>query len=124
MVSSWFYETLEASKAVERASSGCVPLGFLDAVRFSTLAEPLWPFLDRGTCTTKEFVLSVASLCIAFSRLVLFLVVCVIKLGTGMMPAFLRLSGSIMEFHRTQLTIADMFFEVVFVLSMALVFCV
>ena len=65
-------ETLEASKAAERASSGCVPLGFLDAVRFSTLAA-LGHFSLR--LAAKEFVLSVASLCIAFSRLVLFLVV-------------------------------------------------
>ncbi len=119
MLSSWPFE---ASRAIEHASSDCSPFSLWDAVRFSTLAQPLGPFLDSGICTAKEFVLSVASLSATFSRLVLFLVVCVIKLGTGAMPALLSLSRSIIEFHRTQLTVADLLFEAMFVLSMALVF--
>ena len=66
--------------------------------------------------------MSIASLSVTLLRLVLFLVVCIIKLGTGVMPALLGLSGSIIEFHRTQLTKADMVFEAMFILFMALVF--
>ncbi len=48
-------------------------------------------------------------------RVIMFVLVVLVKMGTGIMPAFLSLVSSVYEFHRTQLTVIDLVFEFIFV---------
>ena len=78
-------------------------------------AEPMWPYMESGICSLKDLVVQVAALFFAFLRTMVFLLACVLKMGTGVMPALLSLFSSILDFHRTQLTIMDIIFEIIFV---------
>ena len=101
----------EATGVCSRQISVRSSLDFLMAAS----AEPMWPYMESGICSLKDLVVQVAALFFAFLRTMVFLLTCVLKMGTGVMPALLSLFSSILEFHRTQLTIMDIIFEIIFV---------
>ena len=104
------------------SSDSCSQFGIMEAVEFLGSAGRLWPLIDSGVCEMKEFLFALVSLSLTLLRLLLFSIVCVIKMGTGTMPALLSLLGSVYEFHRTQLTLADVIFETLFFTCTTLVF--
>lgn len=82
---------------------------------FLSSASNMWPYLEGGVCSMRDLVIQVLTLFMTILRVILFVFVVLVKMGTGIMPAFLGLVSSVYEFHRTQLTTIDLIFEFIFV---------
>ena len=93
----------------------CSHVGIRDSIRFLSSASNMWPYIEAGLCSIKDLLIQFLTLLLTILRVFLFVVVVLVKMGTGIMPAFLSLVSSVYEFHRTQLTATDLVFEFIFV---------